>query len=55
MFLVRYELGSYTPEDGILYSHRRENLRSYIGLKLTASEITSSCHLFRDNFIIFPF
>jgi hypothetical protein len=26
---VRYELGSYIPEDAILHSHRRENLRSY--------------------------
>jgi hypothetical protein len=28
---VRYELGFYIPEDGILHSHRRENLKSYIG------------------------
>jgi hypothetical protein len=26
---VKYELGFYIPEDGILHSHRRENLRSY--------------------------
>jgi hypothetical protein len=26
---VRYELGFYIPEDGILHSHRRENLKSY--------------------------
>jgi hypothetical protein len=25
---VRYELGSYIPEVGILRSHRRENLKS---------------------------
>jgi hypothetical protein len=25
---VRYELGIYIPEDGILHSHRRENLKS---------------------------
>jgi hypothetical protein len=24
-----YELGFYIPEDGILHSHRRENLKSY--------------------------
>jgi hypothetical protein len=24
---VRYELGSYIPQDGILHSHRRENLK----------------------------
>jgi hypothetical protein len=26
---VKYELGFYTPEDGILLSHCRENLKSY--------------------------
>jgi hypothetical protein len=26
---VRYELGFYIAEDGILHSHRRENLKSY--------------------------
>jgi hypothetical protein len=30
--LVRYERGYYIPEDGILHSHRRENLKSYIAL-----------------------
>jgi hypothetical protein len=25
---VRYEFGLYIPEDGILHSHRRENLKS---------------------------
>jgi hypothetical protein len=29
---VRYELGSYKPEDSILPSHRRENRKSYIAL-----------------------
>jgi hypothetical protein len=29
MFPVRYELGFYIPEDGILHSHRRENLKSF--------------------------
>jgi hypothetical protein len=29
---VRYELGFYIPEDGILHSYRREHLRSYIEL-----------------------
>jgi hypothetical protein len=27
---VKYELGLYIPDDGILHSHRRENLKSYI-------------------------
>jgi hypothetical protein len=29
---VKYELGFYIPGDGILHSHRRENLKSYIAL-----------------------
>jgi hypothetical protein len=29
---VRYELGCYIPEDDILHSHRRKNLKSYIAL-----------------------
>jgi hypothetical protein len=27
---LRYELGFYIPEDGILHSYRRENPKSYI-------------------------
>jgi hypothetical protein len=27
---VKYELGFYIPEDDILHSHCRENLKSYI-------------------------
>jgi hypothetical protein len=27
---VKYELSSYIPEDGILHSHCRESLKSYI-------------------------
>jgi hypothetical protein len=27
---LAYELGFYIPEDDILHSHRRENLKSYI-------------------------
>jgi hypothetical protein len=30
VFPVRYELGYYIPEYGILHSHRLENLRSYV-------------------------
>jgi hypothetical protein len=29
---VRYELGFYIPEDCILHSRRRENLKVYIAL-----------------------
>jgi hypothetical protein len=28
---VKYELGFYIPEDDILHSHRRENLKCYEG------------------------
>jgi hypothetical protein len=28
----KYELGFHIPEDDILHSHRRENLKSYIAL-----------------------
>jgi hypothetical protein len=27
---MNYELGFYIPEDGILHSHRCENLKSYM-------------------------
>jgi hypothetical protein len=29
---MKYELGFYIPEDCILHSYRRENLKSYIAL-----------------------
>jgi hypothetical protein len=35
---MRYELGFYIPKDGILHSHRRGDLRSYmydVGVKFT--------------------
>jgi hypothetical protein len=31
---VRNELGFYIPKDGILHSHRRENLKSYVKEKM---------------------
>jgi hypothetical protein len=30
VFPVGYELGFYIPEDGILHSHRHENLQSFM-------------------------
>jgi hypothetical protein len=39
---VKYELGFYIPEDDILHSHRRENLKSYIALTITAHGIFRS-------------
>jgi hypothetical protein len=32
VFPMRYELGFYTPVDGILHSYRRENLKSSIAI-----------------------
>jgi hypothetical protein len=32
VFLLRQELGFYIPEESILHSRRRENLKSYIAL-----------------------
>jgi hypothetical protein len=31
---VKYELGFYIPEDTILHSHGRGNLKSYMGWKV---------------------
>jgi hypothetical protein len=39
---VKYELDFYIPEDGILHSHRRQSLKSYI-------ELTSLTLLWRRN------
>jgi hypothetical protein len=45
MFPVRYELGSFIPEDSILHSHRLENLKSYVAL--------TGCALYRRR-NVFP-
>jgi hypothetical protein len=37
---VKYEQGFYIPEDGILHSYRRENLKSY--MKFIFSVMTHS-------------
>jgi hypothetical protein len=37
---VRYKLGLYIPEDDILHSHRRENLKSY-SLQLFSPTLSS--------------
>jgi hypothetical protein len=37
VFAVRYELGSCIPDNGILPSHRHENLKSYIIIILMLS------------------
>jgi hypothetical protein len=35
---VRYELGFYIPEDGIIHSYRREILKPYNGKSLDAEQ-----------------
>jgi hypothetical protein len=40
VFPVRYEFSFYTPEDGTLYSHHRENLKSYIALVTYALSVS---------------
>jgi hypothetical protein len=50
---MKYELGSYIPDDGILHSHCRENLKSYINslcwrrisVKLSGSAVVSCNYL----------
>jgi hypothetical protein len=41
---VKYGLGFYIPEDGILHSHRREKLKSYAILKRGFVLIALSSH-----------
>jgi hypothetical protein len=36
---MRYEVGFYNPEDDILHSHRRENLKSYIEIIVFAANL----------------
>jgi hypothetical protein len=40
---LKYELGFYIPEDDILHSHRRENLKSFI--ELTGWALQSRRHV----------
>jgi hypothetical protein len=39
---VKYELGFYIPEDDILHSHRRENLKPYIAVRVPDCNQTNS-------------
>jgi hypothetical protein len=45
VFPVRYELGFYIPEDGILHSHRHENLKFSVNRKI----ILASVHAVMQN------
>jgi hypothetical protein len=46
---VKYEQGFYIPEDDILYSHRRENLKSYIGFPFSIGLHADSSVLWPDR------
>jgi hypothetical protein len=48
---VKYVLGFYIPEDGVLHSHRRENLKSYISLRCFGSDLVSNHEKFVLYFI----
>jgi hypothetical protein len=45
---MRYELGFYIPEDGILHSHCRKNLKSYI--ELTGSAQQRKCNVSPEKY-----
>jgi hypothetical protein len=50
---VKYELGFYVPEDGILHSHRREHLKPYIGKIMFAVSSFHNVDILRKNTISF--
>jgi hypothetical protein len=48
---VKYELGIYIPEDGILHSHYRENLKSYnINIVDMKNEPDIFCQIFNEHY-----
>jgi hypothetical protein len=49
---VKYELGFYIPEDAILHSHCRENLKSYIlkSYSFSISELMTSAYFPIHNY-----
>jgi hypothetical protein len=52
VFPVRYELGFYFPEGGILHSRRRENLKSYTtGADLKRKKKVSYCFKLKKQFV----
>jgi hypothetical protein len=52
MLPVRYELDFYIPEDGILYSRRLENLKSYITLTAWLCSGDVLCFLLGTNWVV---
>jgi hypothetical protein len=52
---VKYELVFYIPEDGILLSRRRENLKSYTGVSLLAFDLGENALIsdqYKDNMTV---
>jgi hypothetical protein len=52
---VRYELGFYIPEDDILHSHRRENLKSYILERILLLRVRGICYMEGCHACVFPY
>jgi hypothetical protein len=50
---VRYQLGFYIPEDAILHSHRRENLKSYKEIYICKSHVLRSSSLAHGYDMVF--
>jgi hypothetical protein len=49
---VKYELGLYIPEDGILHSDRSENLKSYNILLLSPGYLIAAEAIYITNQIV---
>jgi hypothetical protein len=49
VFPVRYEMGFYIPEDGVLHSHRRENLNLTMLHKFSDLLSTPKKHSGKDD------
>jgi hypothetical protein len=41
---VKYELGFYIPEDGVLHSNSRETPKSYTSVNVTAETTSQKLH-----------
>jgi hypothetical protein len=49
---VKYEKGFYIPEEGILHSHCRENLKYYVDLEVIYFEAFSTSLKFGTNMVL---
>jgi hypothetical protein len=49
VFPVTYKLGCYIPEEGIVHSHRRKNLKSYIVFVVVLEAVAIAMHKYYDS------